>query len=229
MELGLDLEHSNFHIMIWLRNSYKPTHPRKGRELTMKSDLSSARSALVTADNQQPVSSESFRWNTGPMERYTVQQAATLTGLSEHTLRYYEKIGLIKPVHRQESSGHRRYGPEDLTKLEALACLRATGMPIDQMRRYFELRSDGGDPANAASELQALLSEHLQELRQRMAALHMHMQYVEHKIDYWRAVEAHDEEAAANLAREAKELIRAMMLPPLLSPIIADNLSSEIR
>src|SRR3954470_20634531 len=75
----------------------------------------------------------------GLLENYTVQQAAALAGLSEHTLRYYEKIGLIKPVQRQQSSHHRRYSPADLTKLETLACLRAAGMPIDQMRLYFDL------------------------------------------------------------------------------------------
>ena len=82
------------------------------------------------------------------LETYTVQQAAALTGLSEHTLRYYERIGLIQPVPRQRSSGHRRYRAADLTKLESLACLRATGMPIEQMRRYFELRSEGDESAN---------------------------------------------------------------------------------
>ena len=139
---------------------------------------------------------------------YTVQQAAALSGLSEHTLRYYERIGLITPVVRQESSGHRRYGPTDLTKLEALACLRATGMPIDQMRRYFELRAAGGDSADAA-EIQALLATHLDELRRRMAALQTHIQYVALKIDYWRAVEAEDAPAAARIAREAEDLIHA--------------------
>lgn len=139
------------------------------------------------------------------VESYTVQQAAALTGLSEHTLRYYEKIGLITPVPRQESSGHRRYSSDDLTKLDALACLRATGMPIDQMRRYFELRTRGAD---AAAEQQALLSEHLEELQRRMSDLQTHMEYVALKIDYWRAVEAHDDATAANKASEAKELVR---------------------
>ena len=153
------------------------------------------------------------------MENYTVQQAAALTGLSEHTLRYYERIGLIKPVRRQESSGHRRYDADDLAKLEALACLRATGMPIDQMRRYFELRSHGAD---AAGEQQALLSEHLKELHRRLAELQTHMQYVQLKIDYWRAVEAHDEAAAASIAREAAELIHSTVLP---SHVVTDNSS----
>jgi DNA-binding transcriptional MerR regulator len=146
------------------------------------------------------------RQSTGPVERYTVQQAAALTGLSEHTLRYYERIGLIQPVPRQESSGHRRYGPADLAKLETLACLRATGMPIEQMRRYFELRSRG---AGAAAEQQALLAAHLEELHRRMAALQAHVEYVEHKIAYWRAVEAQDEREAARIARETQELVRA--------------------
>ena len=142
------------------------------------------------------------------LETYTVQQAAALTGLSEHTLRYYERIGLIQPVPRQESSGHRRYGPADLAKLETLACLRATGMPIDQMRRYFDLRSRG---AEAAAEQQALLAAHLAALQRRMAALQAHIQYVEHKIDYWRAVEAQDDLEAARIAREVNEMVRTTM------------------
>jgi MerR-like DNA binding protein len=39
-------------------------------------------------------------------EAFTVQQAAQLTGLSEHTLRYYERVGLLPPVRRQDSSRH---------------------------------------------------------------------------------------------------------------------------
>ena len=166
----------------------------------MTANLRDTGATLTTADEQQSPSPRRL------MGDYTVQQAATLTGLSEHTLRYYERIGLIQPVPRQESSGHRRYGPDDLAKLESLACLRATGMPIDQMRRYFELRSRGAD---AAAEQQALLAAHLQELQRRMAALQQHIQYVERKIDYWRAVEAHDEPAVAGIAREVQELARA--------------------
>lgn len=142
-----------------------------------------------------------------------MQQAAALTGLSEHTLRYYERIGLIEPVRRQESSGHRRYSANDLVKLDAIACLRATGMPIDQMRRYFELRSEGGYSADAA-ELQTLLSEHLQELHRRMAELQAYIEYVNLKIGYWHAVEQHEEQTAASIARKAEELIhRAQAVP----------------
>jgi DNA-binding transcriptional MerR regulator len=167
----------------------------------MTSNLLGTNTALTTTGIQQ---SPSRRL----METYTVQQAAALSGLSEHTLRYYERIGLIQPVPRQESSGHRRYSPDDLAKLETLACLRATGMPIEQMRRYFALRARGAD---AAAEQQALLAAHLEELQRRMAALQTHIHYVESKIAYWRAVEEHDEPAAARIAREARELILATL------------------
>ncbi len=167
----------------------------------MIGNLPRTSTVLATAD-EQPAPTP---WRL--TETYTVQQAAALTGLSEHTLRYYERIGLIQPVPRQESSGHRRYGAEDLAKLETLACLRATGMPIEQMRRYFELRAGG---AAAAAEQQALLAEHLDELQRRRAALQDHIHYVERKIDYWRAVEAHDESGAARIAREARELVLAI-------------------
>jgi DNA-binding transcriptional MerR regulator len=168
----------------------------------MKSQLPGAGTALTTADGQPSPSPRRL------LETYTVQQAATLTGLSEHTLRYYERIGLIQPVPRQDRSGHRRYGPDDLAKLETLACLRATGMPIEQMRRYFELRSRGAD---AAAEQQALLAAHLEELQRRIESLQNHIKYVESKIDYWRAVEAHDEPAAARIAGEARALIVAAL------------------
>lgn len=140
------------------------------------------------------------------LDNYTVQQAAALTGLSEHTLRYYEKIGLIQPVPRQQSSGHRRYRASDMIKLETLACLRAAGLPIEQMRRYFELRAEG---TASAAELQDLLGAHLAELHRRRAELQGHIQYVERKIAYWRAIEEQDDQAAAQIAREVDTLVRA--------------------
>ncbi len=188
----------------------------------MKSTLPSMNSALPMTEMQRSESSNPSGSHVRPPESYTVQQAAALTGLSEHTLRYYERIGLIKPVQRQESSGHRRYEQADLVKLEAIACLRATGMPIDQMRRYFELRSEGGYTADAA-ELQVLLSNHLQELHRRIAELQAHIEYVGLKIDYWRAVEAHDEELATSIARKTQELSHATVLPSLSSQISADG------
>ena len=65
---------------------------------------------------------------------FTVQETAERTGLNEHTLRYYERAGLLTAVRRDDSSGHRRYSADDVARVRTLACLRATGMPLVQMR-----------------------------------------------------------------------------------------------
>lgn len=64
----------------------------------------------------------------------TIQQAAVRTGLSVHTLRYYEKMGLMEPIPRGEN-GHRSYHEQDLEWIELIARLRTTGMPIADMQR----------------------------------------------------------------------------------------------
>ena len=72
----------------------------------------------------------------------TIQEAAAETGLSIHTLRYYERIGLIHPVDRA-TNGHRRYTPGDLGWIDLLKRLRATGMPIQRMQQYAALQRQG--------------------------------------------------------------------------------------
>lgn len=128
---------------------------------------------------------------------YTMHEVVALTGLSEHTLRYYERVGLIQPVRRHPSSRHRRYHANDLAKLETMACLRAAGMPIDQMRHYFELVPDG-----APHEKRALLEAHQQVLEQRMRQLENHLEYLQRKIAYWCAVEADDKTTADVISQD---------------------------
>jgi DNA-binding transcriptional MerR regulator len=73
----------------------------------------------------------------------TISDAARASGVSAHTLRYYERAGLLDPVDRA-ASGHRRYAEEDLARIQFLTKLRSTGMPIRQIREYAELMR-GGD------------------------------------------------------------------------------------
>ena len=63
---------------------------------------------------------------------YTIKEAAALTGLPASTLRYYESIGVIAPVGRGASSGHRVYDEEDLDQIMWVACLAATGMSVER-------------------------------------------------------------------------------------------------
>ena len=111
-----------------------------------------------------------------PEQGYTIRQATQLTGLSEHTLRYYERARLLGSVRRQRSSRHRRYSADDIARLQTLACLRAAGMPLDRMRRYFELVKQGA----AAAPLQAaMLAEQRGVLRGRVLELEGHLRYLD--------------------------------------------------
>lgn len=72
-----------------------------------------------------------------------------ISGLPESTLRYYEQIGIIAPIARDPSSGHRAYTDEDIQSLVTISCLSATGMPLDAMREYLKNRFDGTEGARA--------------------------------------------------------------------------------
>ena len=80
----------------------------------------------------------------------TIGEVAERTGLTRHTLRYYERDGLMLGVDRG-GSGHRRYSEHDLGWIELITKLRATGMPIREVRRYAELvRAGDGNEDRAA-------------------------------------------------------------------------------
>lgn len=139
-------------------------------------------------------------------QEYTMQQVVELTGMGEHALRFYERAGLLPPVRRQPSSGHRRYSAADVALIETLACLRAAGMSLTQMRHYLELAPQG---AAAAPQAQAILTEQRHALEEQLYDLRRRLEHLDHKVAYWRAVEAHDEQAVADLARQFAERIRA--------------------
>jgi DNA-binding transcriptional MerR regulator len=112
------------------------------------------------------------------METLTVQQASELTGLSAHTLRYYERIGLIEPVTRN-SGGHRRYNQVDLEHLKFLHCLRDTGMSIQHMQEYAALASQGRDTLDARLDL---LESHRDDVQAHIRELEDKLTIIEAKI-----------------------------------------------
>jgi DNA-binding transcriptional MerR regulator len=99
------------------------------------------------------------------MTAFTIQDVSRRSGLSEPTLRYYEEVGLIGPVDRDASSRHRRYSGEDVDTLQMLACLRAMGMGIEDMRTYQANRARG---RAAAAEQHDLLLRHAVELHESL-------------------------------------------------------------
>jgi DNA-binding transcriptional MerR regulator len=140
---------------------------------------------------------------------FTLQEVVQRSGLSEHTLRYYERIGLLDWVRRDKSSGHRRYTVEDVQKIETLACLRTTGMSIEDMRMYFALLKDG---KAAADQQLALFEAQKQALEQELAQKQKHLRYLEQKVTFWKAVQSGDDAKAREIgeitAGIAKQIIK---------------------
>jgi DNA-binding transcriptional MerR regulator len=112
----------------------------------------------------------------------TISDAARATGVSAHTLRYYERAGLLDPVDRA-ASGHRRYAEEDIARIQFLTKLRSTGMPIRQVRQYAELMRAGDDTHEARL---ALLVAHREAVRAHLDQTARNLELIDYKIDYYR-------------------------------------------
>jgi DNA-binding transcriptional MerR regulator len=140
----------------------------------------------------------------------TIQEMAQQSELSEHTLRYYERIGLLTPIPRDGSSGHRRYPPEAVGLIESLACLRGTGMSLDNIRRYLQLREQG---MVVAGEQKALFAAHKDALEDEMEQMQKRIEYLTGKVAYWEAVEAGDMVRAREIG-EANQLLARSLIEP---------------
>lgn len=132
-------------------------------------------------------------------ETITMQEMTMASGLSEHALRYYEKIGLLEPVARDISSGHRQYHQDDVYRVITLACLRATGMSIDEMRYYFELNRIGVDVAHQQIEL---FENHKSVLVERIEKLKHQLVYLDGKVNYWKAIDSGEQTKARQIGTD---------------------------
>ncbi|MBQ1034505.1 MerR family transcriptional regulator [Micromonospora sp. SD19] len=115
------------------------------------------------------------------MSGYAPSEAARRSGFSLDTLRYYEKIGLLADVERT-AGGQRVFTDDDLGWLELFRCLRDTGMPIAQMRRYAQLARDGD---HTVDERCALLRTHAVRVEEQMGLLQRQYEHLREKIRYY--------------------------------------------
>jgi DNA-binding transcriptional MerR regulator len=118
----------------------------------------------------------------------TIAEVSQRTGLTAHTLRYYERAGLLDPPSRG-TNGHRRYSEADLGMLRILTRLKATGMSIAEMRRYAELCRVGPGTFDAR---RVLLEEHRQQVLERIAALQSDLELIEAKIKFYAEGDSRD-------------------------------------
>jgi MerR family copper efflux transcriptional regulator len=146
------------------------------------------------------------------MSMMTIQDVSRRSGLSEPTLRYYEEVGLVGPISRDESSGHRRYADKDLDSLQVLACLRAMGVGIEDMRTYQANRALGHA---AAGDQRDILLRHAARIEDEIETLKVHLQYLEAKAGLWDARDRGD------TAGEAEASLRVNAIIPSFEAVMA--------
>lgn len=120
------------------------------------------------------------------LEELTVKQVACETGLSAHTLRYYERIGLMDRVGRA-ASGHRRYTGDDLEWITLLQRLRSTGMPISEMKRFADFVREG---EYTIPERRKLLESHERKLKAQREEIDETLTVLSGKLSHYRTSEA---------------------------------------
>jgi DNA-binding transcriptional MerR regulator len=125
-------------------------------------------------------------------EKLTIQQVSEATGLSAHTLRYYERIGLIHPIEREKNT-HRRYTLDDVGWVDFLNKLRATGMSIQQMTAYAALQRMGD---MTLPQRVAMLKAHRDAVEEELAALRKHLDVIRWKVEIYEALLEQDIEPA---------------------------------
>ncbi|MFJ8824747.1 MerR family transcriptional regulator [Streptomyces sp. NPDC102467] len=143
-----------------------PASTRTDADRTKVDDCASAPSAHPLPDGQ---------------DRYTISEVVAFTGLTAHTLRWYERIGLMPDVDRSHT-GQRRYSNRDLDWLAFVGKLRLTGMPVAHMVRYAELIRLG---EQTFEERRELLESTRRDVLNRMAELQDTLGVLDHKINFY--------------------------------------------
>jgi DNA-binding transcriptional MerR regulator len=114
-------------------------------------------------------------------DRYTISEVAAFTGLSAHTLRWYERIGLMPHIDRSHT-GQRRYSNRDLDWLDLVGKLRLTGMSVADMVRYAELVREG---ESTYGERYELLAATRRDVLARITELQDTLAVLDQKIGFY--------------------------------------------
>ena len=110
-----------------------------------------------------------------------IAEVSERQAISSDTLRYYERIGLIPPVNRNES-GIRDYNDLDIRRVEFIKCMRSAGLPIEALIEYIALVQQGDQTIEARKEI---LIEQRELLTDRMKAMQKTLDILDHKIEVY--------------------------------------------
>ncbi len=115
----------------------------------------------------------------------TIQEMSEKTGLSSHTLRYYEKEGLIIRIGRNKS-GHRAYKKEDVEWVKLIRCLKVTGMPVAAIKKFIKLFLEGD---RTVPERKSLLVSHRQKVLDKIKEFNGYLEKINFKIKHYSEME----------------------------------------
>jgi len=113
--------------------------------------------------------------------RYTIKQAGEKVNLSSHTLRYYDKEGLL-PFLERDGAGHRSFTDQDIEWLKLICCLKNTGMSLKQIKKYIELCMQGKKTLDIRRKI---LVEHRKNVTLQIDELNQNLERIDHKIDHY--------------------------------------------
>ncbi len=117
--------------------------------------------------------------------KYSVTEAAKISGLSAHTLRYYDDLGLF-PFLQRTPGEKRLFSDADMQWIQLIECLRNTGMPISEVKHYVELCLKGDETLNERLKIvknqEAIMKDQIREMRKHLKLLQFKKHYYEQKI-----------------------------------------------
>lgn len=118
---------------------------------------------------------------------YTISQVAKMMGITVSTIRYYDKEGLL-PFVDKKPNGVRVFKDEDFVGLGVITCMKNSGMPIKDIKKYMDLCSDGD---NTLQERLRIFLKRREAIQQQIEEFNKLMETINHKIWYYEtAIEA---------------------------------------
>lgn len=116
--------------------------------------------------------------------KYTIKQVSEKIKLSEHTLRYYDREGLM-PLLKRSSTGIRLYTENDVNWLELICCLKNSGMSLSEIKEFMNLCLQG---EKTCEERKDILEHHKKDILNQIEYLKQSLNTINYKIDYYKEI-----------------------------------------
>lgn len=115
---------------------------------------------------------------------YTIKQAAEKTGLTTHTIRYYDKEGLL-PLVKRTKSGIRKFSENDISWIELICCLKNSGMRIEEIKEFMLLCIQG---AETCEDRREILQIHKEKVVEQIKQLQCSLEIINYKLNHYKEI-----------------------------------------